>query len=100
MPRYTFYQLDVFTDQHFGGNPLAVFPDASGLTDDQMQHIALEMNLSETTFVFPPPIPGRTSKCASSRLPSSSRSRAILWWGLTGCWHTWDGSIFSHRSRA
>src|SRR5258708_36663301 len=53
MPRYNFYQLDVFTDQPFGGNPLAVFPDASGLTDDQMQRIALEMNLSETTFVFP-----------------------------------------------
>src|SRR5579859_6194740 len=54
MPRYTFYQVDVFTDQPFGGNPLAVFPDASGLADDLMQRIALEMNLSETTFVFPP----------------------------------------------
>ncbi len=54
MPNYTFHQLDVFTNQSFGGNPLAVFPDATGLTDDLMQHIALEMNLSETTFVFPP----------------------------------------------
>ncbi|WP_119068408.1 PhzF family phenazine biosynthesis protein [Aggregatilinea lenta] len=54
MPRYTFYQADVFTDQAFGGNPLAVFPDADGLDTAQMQRIAREMNLSETTFVFPP----------------------------------------------
>jgi trans-2,3-dihydro-3-hydroxyanthranilate isomerase len=54
MPTYAFYQLDVFTNQPFGGNPLAVFPDATGLTDETMQRIAREMNLSETTFVFPP----------------------------------------------
>jgi len=54
MPTYPFYQLDVFTNQAFGGNPLAVFPDANGLTDETMQRIAREMNLSETTFVFPP----------------------------------------------
>lgn len=51
MPKYAFYQIDVFTDQPFGGNPLAVFPDAAGLDTQQMQAIALEMNLSETTFV-------------------------------------------------
>jgi trans-2,3-dihydro-3-hydroxyanthranilate isomerase len=50
---YNFIQLDVFTDQPFVGNPLAVFPDAEGLTDEQMQQIAREMNLSETVFVFP-----------------------------------------------
>lgn len=49
-----FYQLDVFTDRPFAGNPLAVFPDAEGLTAVQMQAIASEMNLSETTFVLPP----------------------------------------------
>ncbi len=49
-----FYQADVFTAQPFGGNPVAVFPDADGLTDDQLQQIAREMNLSETVFVFPP----------------------------------------------
>jgi trans-2,3-dihydro-3-hydroxyanthranilate isomerase len=54
MPTYPFYQLDVFTNQAFGGNPLAVFPDADGLTDETMQRIAREMNLSETTFVFAP----------------------------------------------
>ncbi|MBI5959250.1 MAG: PhzF family phenazine biosynthesis protein, partial [Chloroflexi bacterium] len=52
MPEYTFYQVDVFTSQPFGGNPLAVFPDAAGLDTAQMQAIAKEMNLSETTFVF------------------------------------------------
>jgi trans-2,3-dihydro-3-hydroxyanthranilate isomerase len=52
-----FYQADVFTGQPFGGNPVAVFPDAEGLTDDQLQRIAREMNLSETVFVFPPTDP-------------------------------------------
>jgi trans-2,3-dihydro-3-hydroxyanthranilate isomerase len=50
---YNFIQLDVFTDRAFTGNPLAVFPDAEGLTDEQMQQIAREMNLSETVFVLP-----------------------------------------------
>jgi trans-2,3-dihydro-3-hydroxyanthranilate isomerase len=49
-----FYQADVFTGQPFGGNPVAVFPDAQGLSDYQLQQIAREMNLSETVFVFPP----------------------------------------------
>jgi trans-2,3-dihydro-3-hydroxyanthranilate isomerase len=52
MPKYHFYQIDVFTNQAFGGNPLAVFPDAAGLSSLQMQTIAQEMNLSETTFVL------------------------------------------------
>lgn len=50
---YKFYQVDVFTRDPFGGNPLAVFPDAAGLSDSSMLQIAREMNLSETTFVFP-----------------------------------------------
>jgi trans-2,3-dihydro-3-hydroxyanthranilate isomerase len=50
---YTFTQLDVFTDRVFGGNPLAVFLDGRGLADGEMQSIAREMNLSETTFVLP-----------------------------------------------
>ena len=49
-----FYQADVFSGEPFGGNPVAVFPDAGGLTDDQLQQIAREMNLSETVFFFPP----------------------------------------------
>jgi trans-2,3-dihydro-3-hydroxyanthranilate isomerase len=57
MPTYEFVTVDVFTDRRFGGNPLAVFPEAYGLTDDQMQAIAAEFNLSETTFVLPPDNP-------------------------------------------
>jgi len=52
--RYEFETVDVFTDRRFGGNPLAVFPDATGLDTKQMQEIANEFNLSETTFVLPP----------------------------------------------
>jgi len=50
---YHFAQVDVFTDHVFGGNPLAVFPDAAGLSDGEMQAIAMETNLSETTFILP-----------------------------------------------
>lgn len=52
-----FYQADVFTSLPFGGNPVAVFPEAQGLDDDQLQQIAREMNLSETVFVLPPTDP-------------------------------------------
>jgi trans-2,3-dihydro-3-hydroxyanthranilate isomerase len=51
---YRFIQLDVFTTQAFAGNPLAVFPEAEGLSDEEMLKIAREMNLSETVFVLPP----------------------------------------------
>ena len=49
-----YHTLDVFTDRPFGGNQLAVFPEAPELTKDEMQRIAREFNLSETVFVFPP----------------------------------------------
>src|SRR5256884_2317265 len=51
--RFSFLQLDVFSSVALEGNPLAVFPDARGLSDEQMQAVAREMNLSETTFVLP-----------------------------------------------
>ena len=54
MRTYKFFQVDVFTDRAFGGNPLAVFPDAEGLSAREMQQLAKEMNLSETSFVLPP----------------------------------------------
>jgi trans-2,3-dihydro-3-hydroxyanthranilate isomerase len=54
MRTYRFVQVDVFADEPFKGNPLAVFPLAEGLTGEEMQAIAREMNLSETTFVLPP----------------------------------------------
>jgi trans-2,3-dihydro-3-hydroxyanthranilate isomerase len=50
---YEFVQLDVFTQTPLTGNPLAIFTDARGLSDEEMQALAREMNLSETTFVFP-----------------------------------------------
>jgi trans-2,3-dihydro-3-hydroxyanthranilate isomerase len=55
--RYRFFLLDVFTERRFGGNPLAVLPDAHGLTGEAMQAIAKEFNLSETSFVLPPEDP-------------------------------------------
>ena len=57
MPSYDFVTVNVFTDTRFAGNPLAVIPDAAGLSDAQMQAIAVEFNLSETTFVLPPDDP-------------------------------------------
>ena len=51
--RYRFLICDVFTNQRFGGNQLAVLPEASGLSDAQMQQIAREFNFSESTFVLP-----------------------------------------------
>ncbi len=50
---YRYRVVDVFTTEPLEGNPLAVFPDATGLDDVTMQKIAKELNLSETTFVFP-----------------------------------------------
>jgi trans-2,3-dihydro-3-hydroxyanthranilate isomerase len=50
---YEFVQLDVFTQKRLTGNPLAVFTDARGLNDEEMQALAREMNLSETAFIFP-----------------------------------------------
>lgn len=51
--RFPFVQLDVFSSRPFEGNSLAVFPDGRGLSDQHMQALAREMNLSETTFVLP-----------------------------------------------
>jgi trans-2,3-dihydro-3-hydroxyanthranilate isomerase len=60
--RIEFVTVDVFTDRRFGGNPLAVVPDARGLTSEQMQAIAAEFNLAETTFVLPPKDPAHTAQ--------------------------------------
>jgi trans-2,3-dihydro-3-hydroxyanthranilate isomerase len=53
MRRLPYLQLDVFTETPFTGNQLAVFLEAEGLTDDEMQTLAKEMNFSESTFVLP-----------------------------------------------
>ena len=57
-----FVTVDVFTERRFGGNPLAVVPNAEGLSAAQMQAIANEFNLSETTFVLPPKNPAHTAE--------------------------------------
>lgn len=54
MPAFEFEVVNVFAESTFGGNPLAVFPDARGLTTEQMQTITDQFNLSETSFVLPP----------------------------------------------
>jgi trans-2,3-dihydro-3-hydroxyanthranilate isomerase len=59
-PRYL--TVDVFTDHVFGGNQLAVFPDASGIAPELMPQIAREFNYSETTFVLPPSDPKHTCR--------------------------------------
>src|SRR5882762_4846043 len=57
-----FTTVDVFTDRPFGGNPLAVVTNAQGLGAEQMQAIAAEFNLAETTFVLPPRDPAHTAE--------------------------------------
>lgn len=54
MAAYRLYQVDVFTRDRFRGNPAGVVPEAEGLSDEQMQAIARELNNPETIFVFPP----------------------------------------------
>lgn len=57
MSTYHYCLVDVFTNRAFGGNPLAVFTDARGLSSETMQALAKELNLSETSFVLPPQKP-------------------------------------------
>lgn len=59
---YEFVQLDVFTQTPLAGNPLAIFPDARGLNDGEMQALAREMNLSETTFILPQDVAAEAHK--------------------------------------
>lgn len=57
-----YFTADIFTSTRFGGNQLAVLPDARGLTDEQMLAITREFNYSESTFVFPPDDPAHTRR--------------------------------------
>ena len=60
--QYRFLTCDVFSDRRFGGNQLAVLPDARGLEPAQMQAIAAEFNYSETSFVLPPDDPAHLAR--------------------------------------
>lgn len=62
MRRHRFVTVDVFTDRRFGGNPLAVFPDARGIAEAEMQALAAEFNFSETSFVLPPEDAANTAR--------------------------------------
>jgi trans-2,3-dihydro-3-hydroxyanthranilate isomerase len=88
MPTYSFVTVDVFTDRRFGGNPLAVFPDASGLSDGEMQSLAAEFNLSETTFVVPPEDPSNTARVRifnrTSEMPFAGHPNVGTGWVLAG----------------
>jgi trans-2,3-dihydro-3-hydroxyanthranilate isomerase len=59
---FDFVLVDVFSDRAFGGNQLAVFPDATGIADETMQQLAREFNFSESTFVLPPSDPSCTCR--------------------------------------
>ena len=60
--RLNFVTVDVFTTMQFAGNPLGVVLNAEGLSSEQMQTIAAEFNLAETTFVLPPKDPAHTAE--------------------------------------
>ena len=86
MRSYRFMQVDVFTERPFGGNPLAVFHQAEGLTEEEMQQLAMEMNLSETTFVLPSRAPGADFKVRiftpTSELPFAGHPVVGTHWAL------------------
>lgn len=62
MASYRYVTVDVFTDQPFGGNQLAVFPDARGIPEHRLIDVTREFNYSETTFVYPAPDAKHTRK--------------------------------------
>jgi trans-2,3-dihydro-3-hydroxyanthranilate isomerase len=88
MPHFAFVTVDVFTDRRFGGNPLAVFPDAEGMSDSDMQALAAEFNLSETTFVLPPADPANTARVRifnrKAEMPFAGHPNVGTGWVLAG----------------
>ena len=97
MKTYEFVTVDVFTDRRFGGNPLAVFPDAQGLSDAEMQSLATEFNLSETTFVLPPADPANTARVRifnrSAEMPFAGHPNVGTGWVLAGRGRAKDGVL-------
>jgi trans-2,3-dihydro-3-hydroxyanthranilate isomerase len=97
MRTYAFVTVDVFTDRRFGGNPLAIFPDASGLSDGEMQSLATEFNLSETTFVVPPENPANTARVRifnrTSEMPFAGHPNVGTGWVLAGLGRDRDGLL-------
>src|SRR6185503_13189791 len=87
MPKYRFTQLDVFTEEPFAGNSLAVFSEAEGLTDDQMMKIAREMNLSETVFVLKPTESNQQSHLRRLRIFTPAREIPFAGHPIVGTWN-------------
>ncbi|MBX9944668.1 MAG: PhzF family phenazine biosynthesis protein [Reyranella sp.] len=97
MRTYAFVTVDVFTDRRFGGNPLAVFPEAQGLSDAEMQSLATEFNLSETTFVLPPDDPAHTARVRifnrTAEMPFAGHPNVGTGWVLAGRGRAVDGVL-------
>jgi trans-2,3-dihydro-3-hydroxyanthranilate isomerase len=97
MRTFSFVTVDVFTDRRFGGNPLAVFPDARGMTDAEMQSLAAEFNLSETTFVLPPADPANTARVRifnrKSEMPFAGHPNVGTGWVLNGMGKAKNGKL-------
>src|SRR5215212_4524871 len=97
MRTFSFVTVDVFTDRRFGGNPLAVFPDAQGLSDGEMQSLAAEFNLSETTFVLPPADPANTARVRifnrTAEMPFAGHPNVGTGWVLAGMGRARDGLL-------
>jgi trans-2,3-dihydro-3-hydroxyanthranilate isomerase len=97
-----FQTVDVFTDRKFGGNPLAVIPDARGLSTEQMQSIAAEFNLAETTFVLPPVDPKNTAHIRiftpKSELPFAGHPNVGTAFVLARLGRAGDRFVFEERA--
>jgi len=97
MRSFSFVTVDVFTDRRFGGNPLAVFPDARGLSDGEMQSLAAEFNLSETTFVLPPASTDNTARVRifnrKAEMPFAGHPNVGTGWVLAGMGRAKGGTL-------
>ena len=87
MTTHPFALVDVFSDRPLAGNPLAVVTDADDLTEDQMAAIAVEFNLSETTFVSRPTLPGADFRLRSftpggDEVAGAGHNALGAWWWL------------------
>ena len=80
MREYRFVLVNVFAESHFGGNPLAVFPQAQGLDDADMQAIARQFNLSETVFAF-----SATEAAAAVRIFTPAQELPLAGHPVIGC---------------
>src|SRR6266404_689283 len=97
MQTYSFVTVDVFTVRRFGGNPLAVSPDAAGLSDGEMQSLAAEFHLSETTFVLPADDPSNSARVRifnrTSEMPFAGHPNVGTGWVLAGLERDRDGVL-------